>query len=343
MIISILIPTFNEEENVIPLSNEIIRVFEEQLPNYNYEIVFIDNCSVDGTRENISRLCNQNANIKAIFNAKNFGQFNSPYYGLCQTEGDCTILMCADFQDPVDMIPEFVHEWEKGYKIVCGIKTSSKENSMMYFLRSCYYKLIKKLSDVEQIEHFTGFGLYDKSFIDVLRNLNDPSPFLRGIVAELGPSRKDIPYEQAKRRAGKTSNNFYKLYDAAMLSFTSYTKIGMRLATMVGFTFAVLSLIVGLVYFIYKLVNWNNFSTGIAPLIIGVFVIGSLQLFFIGLLGEYILNINTRVTNRPLVIEEKRLNFSPLTDENMKSNTCDKGSTEILDSVYQASMNSTIK
>lgn len=334
MIISILIPTYNEEENVIPLSEEIIRVFEEHLPNYGYEIVFIDNCSVDRTRENISRLCNQNVNIKAIFNSKNFGQFNSPYYGLCQTTGDCAILMCADFQDPVDMIPKFVREWEDGYKIVCGIKTSSRENSTMYFLRSCYYKLIKKLSDVEQIEHFTGFGLYDKSFIDVLRNLNDPAPFLRGIVAELGPSRKDIPYEQAKRRAGKTSNNLYKLYDAAMLSFTSYTKIGMRLATMVGFTFAVLSLIVGLVYFIYKLINWNSFSTGIAPLIIGVFVIGSLQLFFIGLLGEYILNINTRVTNRPLVIEEKRLNFEQVPEENLESKSY---GINMLDSMYESS------
>lgn len=309
MMISILIPTFNEEGNVTPLSNDIISIFEEQLPAYNYEIIFIDNCSTDKTREIIKRLCDENSRIKAIFNSKNFGQFNSPYYGLCQTTGDCTILMCADFQDPVDMIPKFVHEWENGFKIVCGIKTTSKENSIMYFLRSCYYKLIKKLSHVEQIEHFTGFGLYDKTFIEVLRNLNDPTPFLRGIVAELGTSRKDIPYEQAKRRSGITSNNWYRLYDAAMLSFTSYTKIGLRLATITGFTFSGLSMIIAFIYLIFKLVFWNNFPMGMAPVLLGVFVIGSVQLFFIGLLGEYILNINTRVMNRPLVIEERRINF----------------------------------
>jgi glycosyltransferase involved in cell wall biosynthesis len=179
-------------------------------------------------------LCKQKKKIKAIFNAKNFGQFNSPYYGICQTNGDCTIPVCADFQDPVEMIPQFVREWENGYKIVCGIKTSSKENPFIRFLRSCYYKLIKKMSDVEQIEHFTGFGLYDKSFIEVMRNLDDPIPFLRGIVAELGPNRKDISYTQQKRRAGKTHNNFFTLYDGAMLSFTSYTKIGLRIATILG-------------------------------------------------------------------------------------------------------------
>jgi len=309
MLISVLIPTFNELKNVEPLSKEIINVLEENLPAYDYEIIFIDNHSTDKTQEIITALCVSNSKIKAIFNAKNFGQFNSPYYGLCQTNGDCTILMCADFQDPVDMIPKFVYEWEQGYKIVCGIKTTSKENGLMYFLRSCYYKLIKRFSDVDQIEHFTGFGLYDKSFIDTLRNLSDPAPFLRGIVAELGPKRKEIPYEQETRRYGKSSNNFYKLYDAAMLSFTSYTKIGLRLATILGFVFSALSLLVALVYLILKLVLWNEFPMGMAPVLIGVFVLGSLQLFFIGLMGEYILNINTRIMKRPLVIEEKRLNF----------------------------------
>ena len=307
--ISILIPTYNEEENVVQLSQEIVQLFENQLDNYEYEIIFIDNYSRDKTRIFLLKLCEKNKNIKAIFNAKNFGQFNSPYYGLCQTTGDCTILMCADFQDPISMIPIFINEWENGYKIVCGIKTTSKENKIMYFLRSCYYKMIKKMSDVEQIEHFTGFGLYDQSFIDILKNLGDPSPFLRGIVAELGFSRKDIPYEQAKRRAGKTSNNFYKLYDAAMLSFTSYTKIGLRLATITGFLLSAISIIVALVYFIFKILYWNKFPMGTAPILIGVFFFGSVQLFFIGLVGEYIMNINTRIMNRPLVIEERRINF----------------------------------
>lgn len=307
--ISILIPCYNEEENVVPLSAAIIDKLEKSLPEYDYEIVFIDNDSKDNTRALITDLCAGNKKIKAIFNARNFGQFNSPYYGLCQTNGDCTIIMCADFQDPVEMIPKFVHEWENGYKIVCGIKTTSRENIIMRFLRTCYYKLIKKMSDTEIIEHFTGFGLYDKSFIDVLRNLGDPTPFLRGIVAELGYKRKDIPYEQPRRRAGKTHNNWYTLYDAAMLSFTSYTKIGMRIASISGFFIAFISILIGLVYLIYKLVNWESFTVGSAPVLIGVFVLGGIQLFFIGLLGEYIMSINTRVMNRPLVIEEKRLNF----------------------------------
>lgn len=238
--ISILVPTYNEEKNVEPLVKEIVKVFENDLLEYDYEMIFIDNLSRDNTRQVLCRMGEKNKKIKAIYNAKNFGQFNSPYYGLLQTTGDCTILMCADFQDPIDMIVKFVREWEMGYKIVIGIKTSSKENKIMYFLRSCYYKMIKKLSDVEQIEHFTGFGLYDKDFIQVLRNLKDPTPFLRGIVAELGYERKELPYEQAKRREGKTSNNFYKLYDAAMLSFTSYTRIGLRFATFGGFGIAIL-------------------------------------------------------------------------------------------------------
>ncbi len=304
-----MVPCYNEEENVVPLSEAVIATLEKDLPEYDYEILFIDNCSKDKTREKLILLCSKNKKIKAIFNTKNFGQFNSPYYGLCQTTGDCTICLCADFQDPIDMIPKFVHEWENGYKIVCGIKTSSKENKIMYFLRGVYYKTIKKMSEVEQIEQFTGFGLYDKSFIQVLRDLKDPTPFLRGIVAELGPERKEIPYEQQERRAGKTSNNWYRLYDAAMLSFTSYTKIGLRLATFIGFGLSAVSVVIAIVYFILKLLHWNDFPAGMTPILLGVFVIGSMQLFFIGLLGEYIMNMNARLMNRPLVIEQERINF----------------------------------
>lgn len=304
-----MVPCYNEEENVVPLSEAVIATLEKDLPEYDYEILFIDNCSKDKTREKLILLCSKNKKIKAIFNTKNFGQFNSPYYGLCQTTGDCTICLCADFQDPIDMIPKFVHEWENGYKIVCGIKTSSKENKIMYFLRGVYYKAIKKMSEVEQIEQFTGFGLYDKSFIQVLRDLKDPTPFLRGIVAELGPERKEIPYEQQERRAGKTSNNWYRLYDAAMLSFTSYTKIGLRLATFIGFGFSAVSVVIAIIYFILKLLHWNDFPAGMTPILLGVFVIGSMQLFFIGLLGEYIMNMNARLMNRPLVIEQERINF----------------------------------
>lgn len=307
--ISVLVPCYNEEDNVIPISEAIINEFHTALSNYDYELIFIDNCSTDSTRKKIEFLCEDNKKIKAIFNTKNFGQFNSPYYGLCHTSGACAILICCDFQDPVELIPQFVEEWEKGYKIVSAIKNQSDENRFIRFLRSCYYKLIKKMSDVEIIEHFTGFGLYDKSFIDILRQLDDPTPFLRGIVAELGPLRKDIYYRQAKRKAGHTHNNWYTLYDAAMLSFTSYTKKGLRVATLLGFLFSGCSMLIAMVYLIAKLILWDKFPLGTAPVLIGMFFLGSIQLLFIGLLGEYIMNINTRVMHRPLVVEEKRINF----------------------------------
>lgn len=307
--ISIVVPCFNEVENVFPLAEAIVNILQERLSKYDYELIFIDNFSTDGTREEIEQLCEKNKKIKGIFNAKNFGPFNSPFYGLCQMTGDCAILICADFQDPVEMIPQFVEEWEKGYKIVSAIKTTSEENPIMYFLRSCYYKVIKKMSSVEQIEHFTGFGLYDKSFIDILRNLDDPIPFLRGVVAELGPLRKDIPYKQAERRAGHTHYNWYGLYDAAMLSFTSYTKIGLRVATLIGFLFSVCTMLAAVFYLVAKLLYWDRFQAGMAPVTIGMFFLGSVQLFFLGLIGEYILSINTRVMRRPLVVEEKRINF----------------------------------
>ena len=255
-------------------------------------------------------MCGENPRIKAILNARNFGQFNSPYHGLLQVTGDCVIAMVADFQDPVELIPQYVKAWEEGYKIVIGIKTSSKENPIMYWLRSCYYKMIRKLSDVEQIEHFTGSGLYDRDFIEVLRRLDDPTPFLRGIVAELGFRRKEIPYEQPKRRAGKTHNNFYRLYDAAMLSVTSYTKAGLRLATFVGGISCGMSLAVAFVYLVMKLIWWDRFPAGMTPMLLGMLFLGSVQIFFIGMVGEYVLSINQRIMKRPLVIEEERLNFT---------------------------------
>ena len=307
--VSILIPCYNEQENVRPMSEAIVDLFENQLAQYDYELLFIDNDSSDQTRPILREICKNNEHIKAIFNAKNFGQFNSPYYGMLQTTGDCTISMVCDFQDPVELIPQYLEAWEQGYKIVIGIKTSSKENPIMYHLRSLYYKMIKRFSDVEQIEHFTGSGLYDKDFIRVLRDLKDPTPFLRGIVAELGYKRKEIPYEQPERRAGKTHNNFIRLYDAAMLSFTSYTKIGLRMATFLGMGCGAISAVIGLIYLIMKLVLWDTFAAGMAPVLIGMFFLGSVQLFCLGFIGEYVLSINQRVMNRPLVIEEERINF----------------------------------
>jgi glycosyltransferase, family 2 len=307
--ISIVVPCFNEEENVVPMADAIREEFKKNLSSYEYEIIFIDNDSKDNTRELIRELCNSDKGIKGIFNAKNFGQFNSPYYGMLQSTGDATVLMAADFQDPVEMIPKYVAAWEEGYKIAIGIKKSSQENKIMYHLRSLYYKTIKKLSEVEQIEHFTGFGLYDKAFINVMRNLDDPVPFLRGIVAELGFRRKEIPYEQPQRRAGITSNNLYRLYDAAMLSITAYTKVGLRLATFAGVILSGISMLIAVMYLILKLVYWDRFPAGMAPILIGMLFLGSIQIFFIGLIGEYILTINQRVMKRPLVVEEERINF----------------------------------
>lgn len=306
--VSIMVPCYNEEENVVPISEAIVAQMEA-LPQYDYELLFIDNCSTDNTRPLLRQICAKNRKIKAIFNVKNFGQFNSPFYGLCQTTGDCAISICADFQDPVELIPTFLKYWEEGYQIVHGVKTSSRESPLMYRLRSAYYKLIRKFSSVEQIEHFTGFGLYDRSFIEVLRNLKDPTPFIRGIVAELGGKRKEIPYEQPQRRAGKTHNNWYTLYDAAMLSFTSYTKIGLRMATFLGAGIAFISFLIALVYLILKLFNWNDFVAGTAPIVIGMFFLGAVQLIFLGIIGEYILSMNQRIMNRPLVVEQERINF----------------------------------
>lgn len=307
--ISVLIPTYNEEDNVVPMCDAVREEFAKNLPHYDYEIIFIDNCSKDKTRERLELLCAGDEKVKAIFNARNFGQSRSPYYGLMQTTGDCAVRLCADFQEPVEMIHRFVEEWEKGYKIVVGIKTSSKESKVMYALRSIYYKLVKKFSDVEQIEHFTGFGLYDRAFIDVLRKLDDPAPFLRGIVAELGWKRKDIEYVQQLRKSGKSKNNLYTLYDYAMLSVTSYTKIGIRLAVFLGAIAGFFSVVIGVLYLILKLLYWDKFPAGTAPMLIGMMFLGAVQLFFIGMIGEYILTINARLMKRPLVIEEKRINF----------------------------------
>jgi glycosyltransferase involved in cell wall biosynthesis len=282
---------------------------ETELPEYDYEIMFIDNFSTDGTRELLEQLCSENPKIKAIFNVKNFGPNRSGFHGFLNSDGDCTIAMVSDFQDPPEMIPKFVHKWEEGYKIAAAQKVTSRENKFVYFLRSMYYKFIGKISDVEQIEQFTGFGLYDKSFVDIVRTLDDPYPYFRGIVGEYGSKIAMIPFEQPKRRAGKSKSNIYHLYDVAMLGITSYSKSVMRMATILGFFISAFSVLIAIVYLILKLVFWSSFPIGMAPLVIGMFFLGSVQLFFIGILGEYIMAINTKVAKRPLVAEEKRLNL----------------------------------
>ena len=307
--LSIVLPCYNEEGNVKKISEKIIGLFDKDLSNYNYEIIFIDNDSKDNTRELIRDICKSNKNVKAIFNAKNFGQFNSPYYGLLQASGDAVISMASDFQDPVELIPEFVKAWEEGYKIAIGVRKSSTDGLILRTIKKAYYNLIKKFSNVEQIKMFTGFGLYDKSFIEILKKLDDPTPFLRGMVAEFGFKRKEIEFDQGKRVSGKTSNNFYTLYDAAMLSFTSYTKIGLRIATFFGGITMLLSLLIAFIYLIMKLIWWDRFQAGMIPMLLGMLFIGSVQILFIGIIGEYVLAINQRTMKRPLVVEEERINF----------------------------------
>lgn len=307
--ITIVVPTYNEQVNIIPAYNELTAVMEEQLPEYNYEIMFIDNCSTDNTRELIQSLCMKDCHIKAIFNARNFGQMRSHFYGLTQAEGDCAILMHADLQNPPSVLIHFVREWEKGAKVVIGIKDNSKESKIMFFLRTCYYRTMKKISDVEQIEHFSDFELLDREFLNVLKNLGDSIPYLRGIVSELGFKMVQVHYEQNKRERGKSTANWKVLYDFGMNGVTSYSKSILRVATLLGFSLSILSLIVAITTFVMKIIYWNTFPMGVAAIGVGVFVLGSVQLFFIGLLGEYIININLRVMNRPLVIEETRINF----------------------------------
>ena len=315
--ISIVIPTYNELENIELLVNELNDLLNEKLSAYSNEIIIIDNYSTDGTRDKIKEICSRNENVKGILNAKNFGQLNSPFYGMTQATGDAVILMVADFQDPPKMILDFIDEWEKGYKIVIGIKSKSKESKLMYFLRTLYYKMINKIANVDHIEHFTGFGLYDKDFINILRKLEDPSPYLRGIVAELGFTRKELNYEQPQRKFGKTKNNFYSLYDIGMLGITSYSKVILRISTFVGFIVGGLNFLLSVIYLILKLIFWYSFPVGTAPILIGIFFLGGLQLFFIGILGEYIMNINTKILKRPLVIEEERINF--IEDRNLNN------------------------
>jgi len=307
--VSVLVPTYNEEDNVVPLSEAIIAQFRDHLPNYEYDITFIDNDSKDDTRNRIRSLCAANPNIKAIFNAKNYGQFNSPYYGILQTTGDCVIAMCADFQDPVELIPQYVREWENGYKIVLGQKITSKEGKILRSLRNVYYRILRKHSDADFIDHVTGSGLYDQEFIDVLRKIDEPKPFMRGIVAELGYKIKLIEYEQPKRKSGKSSNGLFGYYDVGMQGITTYTKFGVRLAVFFGVLFTIASIGVAAGLGIYKLLNWDTFFLRGYAFDTAIFLAVSLQMLFIGVVGEYVLGVSARMKKRPLVIESERINF----------------------------------
>ncbi|MCX6327636.1 MAG: glycosyltransferase family 2 protein [Bacteroidia bacterium] len=308
-LISIVTPCYNEEQNVETLYRQVKDILN-MLPEYNYEHIFIDNSSTDRTVEILKGIANDDHHLKIIVNVRNFGHIRSPYYGLLQSYGDAVILIVADLQDPPGLIYDFIKKWENGYKIVVGTKTKSKENKFMFFIRSLFYKAIAGISETEQISNFTGFGLYDRKFIDILRSIDEPYPYFRGLITELGFSRMEIPYTQPKREKGKTKNNFYTLYDIAMLGFINNSKLPLRLASFIGFGISLLSFVVALVYLIYKLLFWSDFSVGIAPLVIGIFFLGGVQLFFLGIIGEYIGAIFTQIKKRPLVIEKERINFN---------------------------------
>ena len=307
-LISIVTPCYNEEENVEILHTKICEVMSE-ISDFDFEHIYIDNTSTDQTVSILRKLAANDKHVKVIVNSRNFGHIRSPYYGILQANGDAVICMSSDLQDPPYMIKEFIDKWKEGFKIVIGIKTRSEEPKVLYELRSFYYKFLNRLSDVPLVENFTGFGCYDKQIIEILRQINDPYPYFRGLIAEIGFPTAKIEFIQPKRKNGKTKNNFYTLYDMAMLGMTSHSKIPLRLATMMGFILAIGSALVGIFYLIYKLIHWNSFSLGLAPLIVGLSFFSSIQLIFLGIIGEYIGAIYTQVLKRPLVVEKERINF----------------------------------
>jgi glycosyltransferase involved in cell wall biosynthesis len=308
--ISVITPCYNEEENVERLIKVVAGIFSG-LPQYTYEHVLIDNSSKDNTVAILKKIAATDKHVKLIINASNFGHIRSPFYGMLQCTGECVISIVADFQDPPEMIVDFLAKWEEGYKIVIGVKKKSQENPIMFALRKAFYNVLSKVSSGGEppVKNFTGFGLYDQKFISVLRQLDDPYPYFRGLITELGFDRFEIPYVQPDRAAGKTKNNFFTLYDIGMLGFTNHSKLPLRLSAFIGFFSATVSFLVALVYLVYKLIFWDRFQVGTAPMVIGVFFFSSVQLFFIGIIGEYIGAIHTQVRKRPLVIEKERVNF----------------------------------
>lgn len=307
--ISVVIPCYCEEKSIRLMYDRLKAVFDSQLLSYDYEIIFVDDHSPDGTWKEIENICKLDKKVKGILNAKNFGFIRNVFFTLKQGTGDATFMLFGDLQDPPELLPDFVKKWEEGYKVVIGQKNKSEESRFWYILRTIYYKIIDKLAVNKQIQHYNGYGLYDKSFIEILKQITDSAPYLKGIVSEFAMNPYIFKYKQKESNRGKSGFNFLKLYDVAMLGITSYTKTLMRMATFVGGILGIFSLLFAIFIFINKLLNWNEYPVGTASIIIGIFLIGAIQLFFIGILGEYILSINTRVLKRPLVVVEKKLNF----------------------------------
>jgi polyisoprenyl-phosphate glycosyltransferase len=308
-LISVMTPCYNEQDNVEECARVIRDVFDTYKDKYEYEHVFIDNASTDNTALILREMAAKDKRIKVILNSRNFGHIRSPYHGLLQTSGDAVISFVADLQDPASMLPAFIEKWEQGFKTVVGIKKNSEESSIMFSIRKLYYKTVNRLSNIELIDNFTGFGLYDKAVIDELRKIDDPYPYFRGLVAEIGLGICKIPYDQPIRVRGITKNNFFTLYDIGMLGIISHSLVPLRIATMMGFLISVLSLLAAFVYFIKKIIFWDSFSLGLAPIVIGIFFFSSVQLFFVGILGEYLGSVHTYAKKRPLVIEKERINF----------------------------------
>jgi glycosyltransferase involved in cell wall biosynthesis len=306
--ISVVTPCFNEEANVEELCERIRAVFAA-MPQYSYEHILIDNASTDDTVKILRRLAAADPHIKVIVNQRNFGHIRSPHHGVMQAHGDAVIAMVSDLQDPPELIPEYLKKWEEGFPIVLGQKTNSEESAIFFALRKIYYRIVNKLADTELIENVTGAGLYDQKVIEMFRQLDDPYPYTRGLISELGYPVARIPFTQPRRKRGISKNNFYTLYDIAILGIISHSKVPLRLATMLGFLMSIFSFLVGVGYLVYKLIFWNSFSVGVAPVVLGLFFIGSVQMFFMGIIGEYIGSIYTQVKRRPLVVEKERINF----------------------------------
>ncbi len=307
-LISVITPTYNEEDNVKTLYITVKKIFSE-LDGYEYEHIFIDNCSEDNTVSILKDLSINDKSLKIIVNSRNFGHIRSQYHGLFQGCGDAIILIYADLQDPPEIIKDFLNKWEDGFDIVVGVKKKSEENRLMFIIRKMYYWFVNKLSNIELINNFNGFGLYDRKIINILRNINEPYPYFRGLISEVGFERCEVEYHQLDRNKGITKNNFSTLFDLGILGVVSHSKVPLRMAILLGFSLSLLSMLVAFIYFILKIIYWDSFSIGAAPVVVGVFFFASIQLFFIGVIGEYIGSLHTYAQNRDLVIEKERINF----------------------------------